>query len=257
MSIRRPRVVLALVSTLSVLSFATLDAQAAPAKPKLLEGSLSLGFSKTSGNASATTTNVANKIKYTVKGWAVAQDLLFVYGEADNKVNANFWNGGFRGERRLTSRLGMFTATRFDRNVLQGIASRFEEGVGFDIKALDAANDKLNIALGASAFQQTLTPGSTSVGFSRSYPAARASADFKHRISEAASFQQTAEFLPNLSDTKVYLLNTESALVAPLLKTLAVKLSYVIRYNSTPPVRNSVTLKNTDTYFSSGLTYSF
>ena len=41
------------------------------------------------------------------------------------------------------------------------------------------------------------------------------------------------------------------------MKTLAVKLSYVVRYNSTPPVREMVKLKTTDTYFSSGLTYSF
>ena len=98
-------------SSLVVLTLAasSLSAQAAPpaaapAPPRnILDGSASLGFSQTTGNASATTTNVTNKLKYTMKGWSVAQDLVFFYGEANNKVNANFWNGGFRGERRLTS----------------------------------------------------------------------------------------------------------------------------------------------------------
>jgi putative salt-induced outer membrane protein len=38
---------------------------------------------------------------------------------------------------------------------------------------------------------------------------------------------------------------------------LAVKIAYVIRYNNAPPVRNNVPLRTTDTFFSSGVTYSF
>jgi putative salt-induced outer membrane protein len=227
-----------------------------PAKPKSFEGSVALGFSQTSGNADATTTNVNNKVKYTIDGWALSQDLVFFYGEANNKVNANFWNGGLRAERRLMPRLGMFFATRFDRNVLQGISSRFEEGIGFDIKVVDQKRDHFNLSLGGSAFQQSLTPGSSST-FSRNFPAARAAGDYKHNFSELAFFQQTAEYLPNLSDTKSYLLNSESAIVAPLMKTLGIKIGYVVRFNSQPPVRANVALKKTDTYLSSGLTYSF
>ena len=237
------------------LAASSLAAQAA-APPKTFEGSASLGFSQTSGNANATTTNVTNKLKYTMKGWAIAQDVVFFYGEAENKVNANFWNGGFRGERRLMERIGTFVATRFDRNVLQGISSRFEEGVGVDITAFQTPNNKLNVSVGGSMFQQTLTPGSTST-FKRTFPAARAGVDYKHKFSELAFVQQLAEYLPNLSDTNSYLFNTETALVAPLIKDLGVKVGYVVRYNSQPPVRNNVTLKTTDTYFSSGITYSF
>ena len=237
------------------LAASSLAAQGAP-PPKTFEGSASLGFSQTSGNANATTTNITNKLKYTMKGWAIAQDVVFFYGEAENKVNANFWNGGFRGERRLMERIGTFVATRFDRNVLQGISSRFEEGVGVDITAFQTPNNKLNVSLGGSMFQQTLTPGSTST-FKRTFPAARAGVDYKHKFSELAFVQQLAEYLPNLSDTNSYLFNTETALVAPLIKDLGVKVGYVVRYNSQPPVRNNVTLKTTDTYFSSGITYSF
>lgn len=120
----------------------------------------------TIGNANALATNVANKLKYTIDGWAIRQDLVFFYGEAEKRVNANFWNGGLRAERRLMPRLGMFFATRFDRNVLQGISSRFEEGFGVDIKIVDEKVDKFTIAFVEHSF-----------------------------------FQQSAEYLPNLSDT--------------------------------------------------------
>lgn len=231
-------------------------AQDAPAKRKTFEGSASLGFSQTTGNANALTTNMTNKLKYNMKGWSVSQDLVFFYGEANDKVNANFWNGGFRSDRRLMPRLGMYMATRFDRNVLQGISTRFEEGAGIDILAIDAKSNKLNLAFGGSAFQQSLTPGTTS-NFKRNFPAARAAMDFKHRFSDAAFFQQSAEYLPNLSDTNSYLVNTETSLVAPLIKNLGLKVGYVIRYNSEPPTRNEMVLKTTDTFFSSGITYSF
>lgn len=229
----------------------------APApKPKMFEGSAAVGFAQNRGNANSVTTNLTNKLKYRMRGWAVTQDLAFFYGEADDKVNANFWNGGLRGDRRLTSRLGAFVVNRFDRNVLQGIASRFEEGLGLDYKVVDTERDKLLVALGASAFQQRLTSGSTSQ-FRRYFPAARTALEYRHQFSPIAYFQQNAEYLPNLSDGKAYLVNTESAIVSPLIKRLAIKISYVVRYNAQPPIRDSVSLKRTDTFFASGLTYTF
>jgi putative salt-induced outer membrane protein len=231
-------------------------AQAADAPKKNLEVSGNAGFAQTNGNANALTTNFGNKLKYSLKGWALGQDLAFFYGEAENKVNANFWNGGLRAERRLTSRLGLFVATRFDRNVLQGIASRFEEGFGLDAKLVVAAKDKLNMQLGGSMFQVNLTPGSTTEG-KRHFPAARVGLDYKHSFSELAFFQQTAEYLPNLSERGVYLVNTESSVVAPLSKRLGLKFGFLVRYNSTPPERNGAVLKQTDTFFSSGLTFSY
>jgi putative salt-induced outer membrane protein len=243
--------------TLALTAFAssTLAGQA-PAPPKTFEGSASLGFSQITGNASARSVNVADKLKYALRGWAVAQDLVFFYGEAEHEVNANFWSGGLRGERSLTPRLGAFVGTRFDRNELQGIASRFEEGAGLTYKVVDGDRDKLTVAAGASMFQQRLAPGTTSA-FKRSYPAARAGIDYKHLFSKLAYFQQTAEYLPNLSDTEAYLVNTESSLVAPLTTNLGIKLGYVVRFNAAPPVKDGKLLGKTDTFLSSGLTYSF
>lgn len=236
------------------LSVAPLGAQDAAKKNRDI--SLTAGFTQTSGNANATTINLGSKTSYSLDGWTLGEDLSFFYGEAEHKVNANFWNGGLRAERSLMSRLGVFVATRFDRNVLQGISSRFEEGFGLDWKAVVAAQDLLSFQLGGSAFQQQLTPGSTA-SVKRNFPAARLGLNYKHSFSELAYFQQTGEYLPNLSEHESYLVNSESALVAPISKNLALKLSWLVRYNNAPPVRESVRLKTTDTFFSSGLTVSF
>jgi putative salt-induced outer membrane protein len=227
-----------------------------PARNRPVEFSVNAGFAQTSGNANATTTNFGNKFRATARGWSLSQDLAFFYGEANDRVNANFWNGGLRTERRLVERLRVFVASRFDRNVLQGIASRFEEGFGLDARFIDAPRDRLAIQLGGSFFQQRLTPGSTAA-IRRTFPAARAGLEYRHAFSQAAYVQQNAEYLPNLAEGRSYLVNTETSLVAPLSKRLAVKLGYVVRYNSTPPSREEMVLRNTDTFFSSGLTFTY
>ncbi len=231
-----------------------LDAQDAPKKN--LEISASAGFTRTSGNANATSINFGNKLRHVVQGWVLDEDLTFFYGEAEHKVNANFWNGGLRAERLVTERLGVFVATRFDRNVLQGISHRMEEGFGLDWKAVASSHDVLSLQAGGSVFQQQLTPGSTT-SLKRNFPAARLGLNYKHSFSELAYFQQTGEYLPNLADTEAYLVNSESSLVAPLSQKLGLKLSYVVRYNSSPPFRDWGQLRNTDTFFSSGITITF
>jgi len=121
---------------------------------------------------------------------------------------------------------------------------------------IDAPRDKLIFTAGASAFQQELTPGTTST-FKGNYPAARLAGDYKHSFTDKAYFQQTAEYLPNLSDASAYLVNGETTLVAPLIANLGLKVSNVVRYNSQPPIKDGQKLKTTDRFFSTALTYSF
>ncbi len=245
-------------STALVVAASSLGAQTVPPPPRVdsLEGQASFGLALTSGNSNASTFDLSDKLKYTKRGWAIGQDLKYFYGEADDEVTANFWNVGLRLERRLTPQLGMFFSTRWDRNVLQGIASRFEESLGLDYIAMETPRNKLVFTMGASAFQQELTPGSTSE-FSGNFPAARLAADYKLKFSDNAFFQQTVEYLPNLSESASYLLNGETSLVAPLIANLGLKVSSIIRYNSQPPFHDDVRLKTTDRFISTSITYSF
>ena len=234
---------------------------AATAKPtkkqKVVDFTGSLGFSQTNGNASALATNVTNKVKVTLAGWSFQQDLAFFYGEANEKVNTNFWNAGLRGDRTVANRISVFVASRYDRNVVQGIENRFQQGFGVTVKAVEEPRQKLHVALGGSLFSQQLTEGSVAK-VSRAFPAARAAVDFRRQLTDLAYVQQTAEFLPAIGDTaSSYFVNTESAVVAPLSKSVGLKVGYVIRYNSEPPTRNSVQLRAMDTFFSSGLTLTF
>ncbi|MCU0636234.1 MAG: DUF481 domain-containing protein [Gemmatimonadaceae bacterium] len=234
-----------------------LSAQAADTAKKHYEFSGNVGFSQTGGNADLVALNAGNKYKYVRNGWTFLQDLQSFYGEADERVNANFWNGGVRGERAITSRMGLFLATRFDRNVLQGISRRFEEGFGLSIKAVERPRDILGLTVGASVLQTTFLSTVNVANIPRNFPAARVGADYKHLFSKIAYFQQILELLPNLENSEALLANSESAIVAPISTNIGLKLGYVMRYNGLPPVRNGRSLRKTDTFFSSGLTFSY
>jgi putative salt-induced outer membrane protein len=240
----------------AVIAPLTVAAQTDTTK-KNYEFSGNLGFSQTGGNADLVALNGGNKYKYVRNGWTFAQDFQSFYGEADNTVNANFWNGGVRGERALTPRIGLFIATRFDRNALQGISRRFEEGFGLSIKAIERPKDILGLTVGGSILQTTFSPGISTANIPRNYPAARVGADYKHLFSKVAYFQQIVELLPNLSDSEALLANAESAIVAPISTNIGLKIGYVMRYNGVPPVRNGRSLKKTDTFLSSGVTFSY
>ncbi len=63
---------------------------------------------------------------------------------------------------------------------------------------------------------------------------------------------QVVEVLPNFREPEDLRVNTESALVAPLTARIAVKLSYVFRYDGLP----EETYLATDRLFTSGLQVS-
>ncbi|WP_337171819.1 DUF481 domain-containing protein [Gemmatimonas aurantiaca] len=228
-----------------------------PAKKKAVDFTASMGYAQTQGNATARNINVGNTLTYRAAGWIVRQDLAFMYGEANDKVSTNFWNGGIRGDRTLMNRVALFMASRYDRNVPQGVANRFQQGIGINVLAFDDSHNKLNVAVGGSLFSQDLLPGVTAK-VSRAFPAARAAVDYRYRFNKLAFLQHTAEYLPAVGDTATaYFVNTESTIVAPISRNVGLKVGYVIRYNSEPPVRNDQQLRTTDMFFSSGLTLTF
>lgn len=235
----------------------TLAAQQTNASKTKINFTSSLGFTQNRGNADARNLSAGNKLTLRSPEWVFQQDLSFVYGEANDRVASNFWNGGLRLDRNVADRVALFVASRYDRNVPQGVTNRFQQGFGVSVVAVKDAHNSLNIALGGSLFSQQLVPGVTAK-VTRAFPAARAAFDYRLRFSQLAYMQHTAEYLPAVGDTaSSYFFNTESSIVAPLSRRIGVRVGYVIRYNSEPPIRKNVQLRSTDTYFSSGITLTF
>lgn len=189
-----------------------------------------VGFVNTSGNTDLTTANVGERIEWRTGRVTVGQHFNVVYGRSDGETTTSEWRAGVRGDVLLSGSVSGYATLAFDRNRFAGLARRFEEGAGIAIALARTARDELDVEGGISLVQQRPTAALADDNFS----AGRAAARYLHRLGEAAHLRQAVEVLANLEATRDVRINSESSLVAPLSRRLALKVSYVIRFDHVP-----------------------
>jgi putative salt-induced outer membrane protein len=225
-------------------------ASAAPAQDAAPKTSFTgdLGYVSASGNTNLTTLSIGEKLVHTRGRWTLTQVAAYVYGETNEKESANQLRFSGRGDFAFAPRLGVFVGASFERNTFAGFNSRTDEIAGLSWKAIVAPSDAMSLDAGGVLTQEADVDGSD-----QDYPAARLAANYKHAFSKAAYFQQLAEYVPNLKTSGAYRVNTESALVAPISAHVGIKASYVVRYDSRPPVN----FGTTDRVLTTGVQLSF
>ncbi len=228
-----------------VLLAPQLRAQDPPPNPVKLTADI--GFVNTAGNTEVTNLNAGEKIEWNLAPITLKQGFAIVYGETDGNTTTSSLRGDLRADYSLSAALAAFGALAFDRNRFAGIARRFEENLGLAYTPIRGERDKLEFEGGVSFTQQRST-----LEVSDNFTAARAAGMYRHGFTGTAYIQQSVEVLPNLEVSEDLRINTETALVAPLSKRLAVKLSYTIRYDKLPEPG----FKKTDRIFTSGLQIS-
>lgn len=227
------------------------SAQSAAVPDSAVRLTADLGLVQTSGNTDITTINIGERLVVQGGKDRLEHSFGIVYGRADGVTNASLWRGDVRYTRNFSPRLGAYALVAYDRNRFAGIARRFEEGAGLSLTVLDGARDRLRVESGVSLFQQR--PTVESGGASASFAAVRGALTFEHRFSDKARFTQFAEILPNLQEGRDLRINAESALIAPLSSHVAMKATYVVRFDNLP----EDALETTDRILTSGLQFSF
>lgn len=218
--------------------------QAQDPAPDPLKMTADFGLVSTAGNTEVTTLNVGEKIEWALSRVTLKQSFAMVYGKTEGQTTTNSLRGEVRADYSLSEALALFGAFALDRNRFAGISRRFEENVGLAYKPIRGERDQLELEGGASFTQQRSTLDSTN-----NFTAARAAGLYRHNFTEATYVQQTVEVLPNLEVSDDLRINTETSLVAPLSTRLAIKLSFVVRYDKLPEPG----FKKTDRVFTSGL----
>lgn len=226
---------------------AAAQAPAAPAAPKT-SFTGDLGYVSATGNTNLTTLSIGEKLVHTRGRWTITQLAAYVYGKTDQKESANQLRVAFRGDFAVGPRIAVFLGIATERNTFAGFDSRTDEIGGLSWKAIVARSDSMNLDAGG-----VLTQESDVDRTHQDFPSARAALAYKHAFSKAAYFQQLAEYVPNLKTSGAYRVNTESALVAPVSAHVGIKLSWVVRYDSRPPVN----FGSTDRVLTTGVQVSF
>lgn len=230
----------------------TVLAQAKAPPPS--EFSADLGFVSVSGNTSVTTLSLGEKWIRRITRWEFKQDIGAVYGKTEGTETSNLWRASVRGDYGLGKNLALYARTAFDRNKFAGVKSRFAEGLGLVAKLQATDINQLNVEGGFELTQQDNLDGT-----SDSFSSLRAASTWKHMFSANAYFFQGVEFLPNLDESDDYRINSETTIVAPLSSHVAMKASYVVRFDNLPSLNAAGTspLRKSDRILSTGIQLTF
>ena len=113
---------------------------------------------------------------------------------------------------------------------------------------MQSARDTLSVETGLTAQRERNTANVT-----QSFAAARTAAAFKHRLGATAFVTENLEWVANLKTSSDQRVNSETALTAPLSRQIALRVSYVIRFDNQPELG----FKKTDRIFTTGVQIAF
>lgn len=240
--------VLGLALSIAPLSAQCPDGSHPPRGKKPWTLQTDFGFVNTAGNTSTTTLNAGDAATITAGPWTLGQTFSVVYGRTDGKRSAENYVAGLRGDYLIAPGLGIYLGGRWTRDRFAGISGRFEEGSGLSFKAVASQETELTFEAGALLNQQWSTDGTKD-----DFASGRGALRYKQMLNKAAYFRQLAEVLPNFLESNDVRVNSETALVAPISSRIALKASYVIKFDNEPQPG----FENTDRYLTSGLQVVF
>ena len=208
------------------------------------------GLVDASGNSDVTSFTASERLEWKPEAsrWILSQTFKAVYGRTDGATSAESYRGSLRADRRISDHLQLFAAGGFERDRFAGISRRFEELVGIGARLLDHPRQTLEIEAGTAFTQQR-----SIADLDDNFVAARGAATYQYKFTDAASLRQQVEVLENLEETDDLRINSETALVAPLSRRIAIKVAYVVRFDNVP----EPTFGKTDRILSSGMQVSF
>ncbi len=222
--------------------------------PRPIEFTGDIGLVNAAGNSRVTTINLGDRLLVRVGKVLLTQTFAMVYGRSEGEVNANNRQARVRAEYPAGGRVLAYGFVGYERDRFAGIARRFDEGAGISWAAVRGDQNELQVEAGLGFAQERVYPDpEEDLTISRRYLSGRLASRYRHRFTETAYLQQSVEFLPDLEHGLGHRLTSESALVAPLSRRIALKVTYLIKYNRTPP---SAELVKTDRMLTTGLQVS-
>lgn len=163
-------------------------------------------------------------------------------------LSARRWDAGLRYEREVSRLWRFFLGQSVESDTFAGYKQRYASDVGgkYWIYRLEKQFEWFS-ELGYRYQMENRTNGQHARdSLVRSYTEA------VRNWSESASSKFWVEYLPNLSNSRDWLLNSEISSSFALNNTFALKLAYLVKYDNQP-----VNVKNTDTTYTTSLIAKF
>jgi len=212
---------------LLIVAAAALFASSARAQTSKL--TLDFGLVNASGNSDFTSINLGDKATRGFGGFAFTQTAKVLYGETEGSRTTESYDVSVRGDRALSRRIGLFLLGQYQRDPFAGLASRWSGGPGLAVSLLRSARDTLGVEEAVTEQREC-----SIAGLAESFAATRTAALFKHTFAATSSISEAVEWIANLKTSDDYRLNSETALTAPVSRQIALRVSYLIRFDNQP-----------------------
>jgi putative salt-induced outer membrane protein len=212
-----------------------------------------LGYVQTSGNTDLSTVNITERLAFRPDAsWQFTHTGAWVYGKTGGAESANQILADLRADYALRSNIYAYGLLTYERNTYAGIEHRYAEMLGLGWAAIATPKQTLSVDVGAGNTQQVTG------GVSASYWVLRLAPRYRYNITDKAYWEETVEFLEDLKNTDDFRATSSTALVAPLTRSIAIRLSYLMRYTAQPPINPATAspFKKLDTTFQSGIQIS-
>lgn len=203
------------------------------------QGESELGSTVTTGNTS--TNNVAAK---TENKYRLGADLWTLNGRYLRSTDQNVetalsWDAGLRYDKVITERFTAFLGYKVEADPYSGFAQR--DSIDIGSKYYFIKEDSFYwLGEGGYRYSKTHVLGAdTHDSFLRFYTETQKTFD------KNSYGKLWVEYLPNLTNSKAYLVNAEASISAVLTELFSLKMSYLAKYQNEP----AAGFKRTDTIF--------
>ncbi|MGZ3772040.1 MAG: DUF481 domain-containing protein [Bdellovibrio sp.] len=194
-----------------------------------LKGEAEAGAIVVTGNTDSESYNAKAKSTYTQEKNIYSADGRYVKARSNGVESARNWEIGARYERAFTDYLGIFIGQKAESDIFNGYTQRDSTDLG--LKYFIIKTDELNwTAELGDRYQKTLS----TVGLITYDNLGRLYTEVNKSLDKTLSFKFWVEYLPNFTETKAYLLNSEASLNVMISSIFSLKLGYLLQYQNLP-----------------------
>ncbi len=191
--------------------------------------SLGLSYMATTGNTSTTTGGLTFDCDHTGKDWKSVSRLDALRERRDGHLNAERFNARTQLTHIGPRRWGLSYGAELHRDRFAGINLRSVLNLGAGATYALSGVTSLDVNLGGTWTYTDLIKDST-----RSTIGGMVAGRLTWKISPNATFKQDLELYPNFTESNDYRVVASTSLEAAINKRLALKLSYLVRYDNLP-----------------------
>lgn len=211
----------------------------------LWHGRAELGGYLTTGNTHDTGVSGAIDLSRETVRWRHKVRLAADYKKSAGVVSREHYLAAYEPNFKFSPRGYVYGAAQYEADRFLGYTSRYSASLGAGYSAIRKSGVSLDLELGPAYRDTAFTDGT-----SESSVAARGSVDFDWKLSKTISLSQDASaYVQHYNST----VSSTTALSAKLIGPLAARFSYIVQYESMPPVGRV----GTDTTSRASLAYSF